>query len=261
MVDFVNNLYKILNEAKITRVASNPTHTAIRLYLNLNTLIPKHVIWKLEKEPSKQIFPQNDVKIYIIEKFELSEQYTPENLFEAYKDSIYEEVNAKSALMLGVLKKADFNFVDDKHLIITVEDNVITKEYAKELYEYLDAVFCERCGQKLIIDFDYKPEGEFKYKESTEAKLQNRISEITKRFEENVANKEQSKENEDGKIHKLLMKARKPSKSRMSRKLKGMIRPRSSIIPLEMEDLEGPEASVSLIIRMLFTVETSRAIQ
>ena len=53
---------------------------------------------KLEKELSKQIFPQNDVKIYIIEKFELSEQYTPENLFEAYKDSIYEEINAKSAI-------------------------------------------------------------------------------------------------------------------------------------------------------------------
>ncbi|MCR5355149.1 MAG: PolC-type DNA polymerase III [Lachnospiraceae bacterium] len=216
-----NNLYKILNEAKITRVASNPTHTAIRLYLNLNTLIPKHVIWKLEKELSKQIFPQNDVNIYIIEKFELSEQYTPENLFEAYKDSIYEEINAKSALMLGVLKKADFNFVDDKHLIITVEDNVITKEYAKELYEYLDAVFCERCGQKIIIDFDYKPEGEFKYKESTEAKLQNRISEITKRFEENVANKEQSKEAGDGNDSQAADESKKTVKKQDVKKAEG----------------------------------------
>ena len=45
------------------------------------------------------------MEIEIIEKYSLSSQYTEENLFEIYKDSIIMELNAKSPIVAAMFKK------------------------------------------------------------------------------------------------------------------------------------------------------------
>ena len=110
------DLVHALEGAVVTKVSANRDRTAMRIYLHLQALIPKRRIWKLEQEIKKQCFPRENVRIHIIESFSLSSLYTPEKLYDAYKDSIFEEIDAFSSLLLGIYKKADIVFSGDNHI-------------------------------------------------------------------------------------------------------------------------------------------------
>ena len=174
-----NDLMQIMQGAMIQKVSTNRDRSAIRIYLHCDSLVPKRRIWKMEDAIKKQCFAKENVTIHIIESFSLSALYTPEKLYDIYKDSILEEINAYSALLFGVFKKADFTFSED-HLLVTLEDTVIAHGYEQELHDILDKIFCQRCGQKLIIDFSYKEPVASKYRENSQILIDNQIAEITR---------------------------------------------------------------------------------
>ena len=155
-LEIEQDLSHALEDGVVERVSTNGAHDALRIYLSCSALIPKRRIWKLEEEIRKQCFPGQRIQIRIVEKFRLSGQYNPKNLYEAYKDSIYEEIDHFSALLFGVFKKAQMEFDREDHLQITLEDTVIARERENDLHDILDKIFCERCGQRLIIDFSYR---------------------------------------------------------------------------------------------------------
>ena len=100
----------LLNNAEITKVSTNHDKTRIRFYLHASRLITKDIIWKLEKQITKQIFPGVEVQVKIIESFTLSEQYNLKSLLDVYFDSIVEELNQYSVLEANLLKTADMVF-------------------------------------------------------------------------------------------------------------------------------------------------------
>ena len=114
------DLTNALEGATVSRVSTNHSRTGMRIYLEIKTLVPKRRIWKLEDEIKRQCFPKEELRIHIIESFSLSSLYTPEKLYEAYRDSILEEIDAYSSLLLGVYKKADFDFSKLKSALKTV---------------------------------------------------------------------------------------------------------------------------------------------
>ena len=73
----------------------------------------------------------------------------------------------------------DLEFTED-HLLVTLEDTVIAHGYEEELHDILDKIFCERCGQNLIIHFAYKEPVESKYRENSQILIDNQIAEITR---------------------------------------------------------------------------------
>ena len=81
-------LESLLETAEVTKIGANHDHDHIRIYLRAKRLIFKKNLWILEKEIQSQIFRDKNVDVSIIESFELSEQYTPESLFDIYFDSI-----------------------------------------------------------------------------------------------------------------------------------------------------------------------------
>ena len=100
-----NDLDTALSDATVTKVSTGRSKDDIRIYVTFNTLIPKRRIWHLEKSIKKQFFPNNGVTIRILEEFDLSSQYTPENLLNSYNDSILEELEDRSALLFNIYKK------------------------------------------------------------------------------------------------------------------------------------------------------------
>ena len=64
----------------------------------------------LEKNIKDQLFSRSNVQIVIVERFELSEAYTPQNLFEVYEDSILEEFKADSDLEYNLFRMAEITF-------------------------------------------------------------------------------------------------------------------------------------------------------
>lgn len=194
-----SDLDAVLTDATITKVSTSKAKDDIRIYVTFNTLIPKRRIWKLESSIKKQFFPNEPVEIKILEDFDLSSQYNPVNLLDAYNDSILEELEKKSALLFSIYKKADVEIVSDDTLKVTLEDTIVAKSKAKELEDMLADIFCLRCHQKIKIIFAYKEPVESKYLKNSIAEIENRIAAISKDFgsdEHKFEKKEDKKEKE-----------------------------------------------------------------
>lgn len=174
------DLVRTMESATVLRVSTNHDRSGMRIYLNLNTLVPKRRIWKLEEEIKKQCFPKEEIRIHIIESFSLSSLYTPQKLYEAYQDSILEEIDAYSSLLMGVYKKADFDFSKEGCMQVVLEDTVVARAYEETLHDILQKIFCDRCHQQVMITFSYKQPKESKYRANSQLQIEDRVAEITR---------------------------------------------------------------------------------
>ncbi len=155
-----DEMKKLLSEMEITKVSANRSKTAIRIYLLGNHLIHKANIFRLEKEIGNQLFPNQQMEINIIEKYQLSAQYTAEKLMDIYKESIEEELRVYSLLLYNVFRGAKMEFEDGKRVNLTLPDTMLARERADELIRILEKIVCERCGLDFIVNLAFdKPKG------------------------------------------------------------------------------------------------------
>ena len=196
-----DDLCNALNDTMVTRVSTNRSRDAVSVYLYCHTLIPKRRIRRLEEQIKKQVFSLDDVSINVIERFELSSQYDAKSFFDAYIDSIYQEINDYSAYMLAVIKRADFTFSDDK-MIITLEDTKYTRDREEEILHIFDKIFCERAGIKVIIDIDYKDAKKTNYQKKNDIYVKNKVDSIIDNLEALEEKEELEKEAKEDKDFK-----------------------------------------------------------
>ena len=147
---------KLLSEMEITRVSANRSKTSIRIYLFGSHLIHKANIFQLEKDISNQLFPSRHMDIKIVEKFQLSSQYTAEKLLHIYEDSIADELKNYSLLLYNVYRNGKMNFTDERTMQLVLEDTIIARERSDELVRILEKIFCERCGMDLIVQLSFE---------------------------------------------------------------------------------------------------------
>ena len=174
-------LADLLQTTEITKISANHEHTHVRIYLHGQRLIYKKNIWKLEELIARQLFAGQNMKVTVIERFALSEQYNPKTLYEVYKESIFDELYAFSTLEYNMLRTADLDFWDDKHLRITFEDTIIAQSRTDEVVDFLEKIFCERCGMSLIIEVEFKKPQESKYKKNSEEQIRQQVHSIVER--------------------------------------------------------------------------------
>ena len=87
-------LTELLEQVQVERVVSNRAGTYIKVYLVSGKLIHREQLFHLEQVLKKQIFGKASKELKIVERFELSSQYTPQKVLELYKDSILFELKA-----------------------------------------------------------------------------------------------------------------------------------------------------------------------
>ena len=95
-LEFNEEMMDILADVDVLKVAPNSAKTRLRVYIVSKRLIPKHIIFALEDGFRKQIPPFKTLDIHVVEKYELSSQYTQEKLWGIYRESILEELKAES---------------------------------------------------------------------------------------------------------------------------------------------------------------------
>lgn len=93
MTDQMQELLTLVN---VDRVSMTRDRSSLRVYIVSPRLIDKRNIWSLEKGIRDQLFPGKQIQIRIFEKYTLSEQYTPEKLLAAYRDSLQAELKEYS---------------------------------------------------------------------------------------------------------------------------------------------------------------------
>ncbi len=146
----------LLSLASIEKVKVSKDRSEIRIYLVSPRLIQKKSIYNLEGQICRQLFPDYGMTVKIIEKFELSAQYTPQKLWEIYYDSILLELRSYSLVISNILRDARCEFAEEGLLTLEVADNIVTREKEGELKTILEKIFNERCGFGVAVRLVHK---------------------------------------------------------------------------------------------------------
>ena len=171
----------LLTETEVTKVGMNHERDHLRVYLSSTRLIHKKDIRQLESAIAQQIFKGRMMQVKVIEKYHLSEQYTPEKLLDLYRDSILEELKDYSLMEYNLLRTAKMEFTGESHMLLTLENTIIAQTRSHEIVEFLEKVICERCGLDLAVELAYEEPKESKYKKNSDLQIQFEIKNIMKK--------------------------------------------------------------------------------
>ena len=155
-LNIADELKELLKLVVVEKVTMTKDRSSIRVYIRSPRLIHKKNIYALEDGIAKQLFPGRPITIKILEKYRLSAQYTPEKLYDVYRDSILMELKNYGMIEYNILRRADTKFVTDDKMVMTIEDNLIYRERSKEVGRVLEKIFTERCGLAAEVEFLYK---------------------------------------------------------------------------------------------------------
>lgn len=145
---------ELFEETDVVRLVSSSRHDKLHIYLESSYIIPRQNIVAMEKQIAACYASFGEVRI--IEKFNLSEQYTLKNLIRIYKNSIIFDAYEHNPLWKELLNHADFEFPDDNTLCIVLEDRLICKDNADDILELFDYILNVRCRTACDIKVDYK---------------------------------------------------------------------------------------------------------
>ncbi|MDD6058693.1 MAG: PolC-type DNA polymerase III, partial [Clostridiales bacterium] len=175
------DMRRLLSETEVTKVGMNREKSRLRVYLLGNRLIYKKKIALLEKAIEKQIFQNQAMQVKVIEKYQLSGQYTPKTLLDLYRDSMLEELKEYSLLEYNLLRRAKMEFQSERNMLLTLENTMVAKTKANEIVEYLEKVICERCGLDLAVELAYEEQTEGRHKKSSDRELQLQVRHISQK--------------------------------------------------------------------------------
>ena len=197
----------LLSMIEVEKVVPTKDRSVVRIYIRCSRLIPKKEIYRLEAAIKKQFFSNKLLTIKIVERFELSSQYTPEKLFMVYKDSILLELRQYSMLVYSLLKKADISFMDGHVMLLTVSNTFVARERARQLQQILTKIYVERCGMDVEVRFAYKEQQEALFRKEMERQVKREAKQILEQIEavheeensvQNNNREEQGKEEKKG---------------------------------------------------------------
>lgn len=177
-----NPLHDRMEQTSVERVSATRRKDILRIYLFSTRLILKEDIRQTENEIKKQLFPNANLMVKIQERFELSSQYTPENLMEAYRDSILEELREYSHIEYNAFKQAELTYPESNRLVLTLEDTVINRSKEPELVRVLEKILVERCGFSVKLETAYRAAKAGRFAEDDELKLKMKVEEISRRI-------------------------------------------------------------------------------
>jgi len=187
---------EFIEDANITKIAVNHEKTALRIYMESKQWIHKQHIYTIEDSIREQLFPNQEITVKIIEKFNLSMQYTPQNFLDVYRESILLEMKRYSVLVYNLFYTAQISFSmpDTMHMVLA--ESVIAHDKTDKLVEILEKIFCERCGMDFKVHIEYYQAGVSKARQKSELKIQEEARHVLERTA--IGSKQQAQEEDSG---------------------------------------------------------------
>ena len=164
---------------EVTKVATNTKRDFIRVHILGRHLLPKKTVYDAEQLIKEQLFLRSGVQVQIVERYELSKQYTPENLMDEYMDIFLFELGQRSAVERSMLKGAECFFKDDNILCLKLNDTIVSQGKKESLTGYLKDVYVNRFGFDIHVQvlYDAPKESKLKY---NDLKVRQEVDEILK---------------------------------------------------------------------------------
>ena len=169
-----------LQEVEVTNITVNSKKDRLKIYLRSSHLLTRKDIAFLEQAIKNQLFAKAQIQIIILESYELSEQYTPENLMNLYMDSFLFDLEKESVVEKNMLRGANCHFENETILHLQVEDSIVYRGKEAQLVEYLKETFENRFHKTIEIQVSYVPLKESKLKYN-DIKIKQEVEEILKK--------------------------------------------------------------------------------
>lgn len=149
-----DDLQNMFQEVVIERVVVSKSTAEVKIYIQSNRLIQRPVIRKMEYQLKKQLFSRTPNKVILCDNYILSAQYTPEKLFQIYRDSILDEFQERNILESKVFELADIRF-EENTMIFRCEENFLIRKVSGNIITYLTDMFQNRFHFDVTVRFEY----------------------------------------------------------------------------------------------------------
>ena len=202
----------LFEEVEVMKVTTTSLKDRLKIYFVSMHLIPKTYVYHMEQMIKEQLFARTQISIQIVERYQLSEQYTPENLLREYRNSILEELKERSAVEYNMFLNAKCTFENENILCLTLEDTIVARGKQESIVELLEEVFNERCNIPVEIRTLYSEVKENRHKKYNEIRLQQEIQAIVEGNESR--RKEHIEEVKEKKSEEKKEKAIKPKEEK-----------------------------------------------
>lgn len=190
----------LLQGVTVTKVTTNSARDFIKVHIFSTHLLQKQFIYKMEKNIKEQLFGKTMIQVEILEEYQLSKQYTPENLMKEYHDSILLELGRKSAVEKAMFENADCDF-EEGVLCLKLQDSIVAEGKQTSIVNLLSDIFNERFHIPVQIRVSYLPKKKKSALEFNEMQLEAEIEQIVERnaalHKEKMKQKEQKEEKEE----------------------------------------------------------------
>ncbi len=172
-----DELRGMFEQVEVSKVTTNSERDFIKVHLLSRYLLQKRCVYEVERKLKEQLFGRSFIQIEVQEQYDLSEQYTPENLMNEYFDSFLMELDQRSVVERNMLQNSSYEFQDGNILCLTLRDSIVAQGKRESITSYLTDVFRHRFGRPIEIRVLYeKPkESVLKY---NEIKLEQEVKEI-----------------------------------------------------------------------------------
>ena len=147
-------------DVEVKKITTNSSRDFLRVHILSTHLIQKKQIWQMEQRIKEQLFGTTPVEVRIEERYELSEQYTPEALIREYRESIIQELKTVSILAANMFAQAEIRFEEDGIVHLGLIDTIVSEGRRDEILTLLEEIFQHRFHINADIRISYrKPEG------------------------------------------------------------------------------------------------------
>lgn len=146
----------LVDTVHVTKVASSRAQNCIRIYMDSGHLIQKREIRQLESAVKEQLFPAGGIRVEVREQFRLSELYTAQTIYEEYRSSIEQELQEKSNMLAGVLRRAQLTFSGDE-ILMELGQSIVSEEKKGELVDFLETLYADRFHRQVTVICSYRP--------------------------------------------------------------------------------------------------------
>lgn len=173
------DIKRMFDGVEVTKVATNTDRDFIHVHILGKHLLPKKTVCAAEQMLKDQLFGKSRIQVDIIERYELSKQYTPKNLMDEYMDSFIFELGQRSAVERSMLKQAKYFFEEGNILCLRLNDTIVSQGKKESLTGYLKDVYENRFGLDVDIRVMYEAPKESRLKYN-ELKVRQEVDEILK---------------------------------------------------------------------------------
>ena len=120
----------LFSDTQVESIKTYETRKQMIITIMSDHLIPYHLIVRMEALLTQYAYHMGGAgkKILLFVRYQLSEQYTVEQIMENYKDSMLEELREQSRIAFRLLSRSDW-YCNGNVISLAVEHSSVAKEH------------------------------------------------------------------------------------------------------------------------------------